>query len=176
MALITPKYLTKKLAESAAAVAFRAVFGWNDALDLQSEIPFRQAAGHLVILVPAMEDAREADYPNWPNYSLQPYCLYEVSENKDIWTGKYDEIARCKALQRWTDRADGGATVTPHLLFSGDTPYWGSVKREGIVAAFSGIQPEFDRLTAQIAVDTLIALALHAFKNDTSLEGLDFLP
>ena len=174
MAILTPKYLTQELAEKSALIAHQTVFGRG--MDSRTYIPVKRTAYHLVILVPAMEDTRAQDYPDWPNYPLQPRSLYETSCRDSEWSGPYEEIARCKALQLWTDRADGSAHVTPHLLFSGDTPFWGGVKREGIVVACSGVQPEFDRLMASITTDTLIALALHAWKNDeSSREGQNFL-
>ncbi len=174
MAILTPKYLPKKMAEDAALIAHHTVF--ERSADSRLNIPVKRCAYHLVILVPAMEDARETDYPDWPNYPLQPHVLYETSCRDSEWSGPYDEIARCKALQLWTDRANGGAGVTPHLLFPGDTPFWGGVKRDGIVVACSGVQPHFDRLMAGITADTLIALSLHEWKEDESWrEGKDFL-
>jgi hypothetical protein len=166
MALITPPYLTEELAKRAVEVAHGAVF--ESAL-----IPVKRGDYHIVILVPCQREV--GGY--WEQLYIEPYPLYEQSfgEHSD-WATDYQKIARDKARQRWYDQSDGGAMVTPHLLFPGNTKYWGAVKRECIVAACSGVQPEFDRLMAQITVDTLIALALHEWKNDTSLEYLDFLP
>ena len=170
MAILTPKYLTTELAKTASLIGHQAVFGRG--MDSRVYLPVKRFAYHLVILVPAMEITD----PLWPEHVIRPHCLFEQSCRDAEWTGPYDKIARDKALQLWTDRADGGAHVTPHLLFPGDTPFWGGVKREGIVVACSGVQPEFDRLMASITADTLIALALHAWKNDESeREGKNFL-
>jgi hypothetical protein len=165
MMILKPKYLTQKLAEQAAAVAHGAVF--ESAL-----IPIKGDAYHIAILIPVQYKQTGP----WECHLIDPYPLYDHGFGDSDSGELYQAIARNKARQRWYDQSDGSAMVTPHLLFPGDTKYWGAVKREGIVAACSGVQPEFDRLMAQITVDTLIALALNEFKNDTSLEGFDFLP
>ena len=83
---------------------------------------------------------------------------------------------RCKAVQLWTGCNDGRAGVVPHLLFPGYTPYWGGVKRDGIVVACSGVQPWFDRMISGIVADTIIALAHDAYENDEERKsGVDFL-
>ena len=171
--LLIPKYLTKAIALQAIYVALYAVMGKNGPLRPR---PKRNHC-HIVILVPGMEDACEGEYPDWPNYPLTPVLLCEYGYNcGDAWEHPYDSIARCKALQLWTGRNDGRAGVIPHLLFPGDTPYWGGVKRDGIVVACSGVEPYFDRLIAGIVCDTLIALAHDAYEKDPERKVVDFLP
>ena len=64
----------------------------------------------------------------------------------------------------------------PHLLFLGDTPYWGGVKREGIVVACSGVQPHFDRMIAGMVADGLIAMAYELWMtSEDKQEGASFL-
>lgn len=163
MAILTPKYLTREQCEMAVSIALRlAMEGFRDKL-------VREQC-HVVILVPAMEDARTEDYPDWPDYPVSPYALYERSLGQEFCERRYDEIAKCKAIQLWTGRNDGRSGPVPHLVFSGDTPFWGGVCREGIVVACSGVQPWFDRMIAGIAADVLIALARDAFENDPEVQ------
>lgn len=167
--LLTPKYLTPEIARRAIAVAVKAVMQGED-------IPVKRNHCHVVVLVPGMQDDRATDYPNWPDYPTTAVMLAEESfGDQEAWEHPYDNIARCKALQLYTDRNDGRAGIIPHLVFSGDTPYWGGVKRDGIVVACSGVQPWFDRLIAGIVTDTIIALAHHAYETDEGRSGVDFL-
>lgn len=171
--LLTPKYLTKEIAEQAVNLALRAVV--NEGAPLHSRLKRHHC--HVVVLVPGMTDAREADYPDWPDYPLKPVALYEQSVGDPMqWLHRYDNIARCKALQLWTDRNDDRTSPIPHLLFSGDTPYWGGVKRRGIVVCCSGVQPWFDKLISGLVADTIVALAHDAYENDPEMKhGVDFL-
>jgi len=171
--LLTPKYITKEIAQEAVYVAL--------SLTMKKSAPLYSVLNrhhcHVVVLVPAMEDAREANYPDWPNYPIQAYPLYQESVgDKSEWEFPYDEIARCKALQLWTDRNDDRTAPMPHLLFSGDTPYWGGVKRRGFVVTCSGVQPWFDKMISGIISDTIVALAHDAFVNDEEVQnGANFL-
>jgi hypothetical protein len=171
--LLTPKYLTKEITKQAVALALNAVV--NEGAFLRPHLKRHHC--HVVVLVPGMEDAREADYPDWPDYPLKPVALYEQSVGDPAqWEHRYDNIARCKALQLWTDRNDDRTSPIPHLLFSGDTPYWGGVKRRGIVVTCSGVQPWFDKLISGIVADTIVALAHHAYENDEETKkDVDFL-
>jgi hypothetical protein len=111
---------------------------------------------HIVILVPKMEYDADA-YPDCP---ITPHLLAEYSYgNKEEWPHHFDEIARCKALQLWQGRNLGGTDSAPHLLLSGDTPFWGGVARDGIVVACSGDKPWIDRMISGITADIAIALA-----------------
>jgi len=96
--------------------------------------------------------------------------------NMADWGHRYDEIAQCKALQLWHDRATGGCENSPHLLFPKDTPFWGGVKREGIVVAVSGLEPYFDRMIAGMVADGCIAMARHLWEEgQKKKDGTDFL-
>lgn len=172
--LLTPKYLTKEIAQEAVALVLRAVM--DEASPFRTRLKRHQC--HIVVLVPAMLDHRAADYPDWPNYPLQPVSLYEhgVGDPSTWQDCRFDNIARCKALQLWTDRNDDRAGVIPHLLFSGDTVYWGGVKRRGIVVTCSGVQPWFDKMIAGMVADVIVALAHDAYENDEERKkGVDFL-
>ncbi len=173
MKLITPKYLTKEDAEKAVRAVLEVVIGTRSSL----RPLLKRVQCHIVVLVPGMKDDREADYPDWPNYPLQAVSLHEESIGKDEgWEHPYDNIARCKALQLWTDRNDDRAMSIPHLLFSGDTPFWGGVKRCGIVVTCSGVQSWFDKMISGMIADVIVGLAHNAYENDEDRKaGADFL-
>jgi hypothetical protein len=157
--LVTPKFLTQELAKLAVESVLSAVMKPSPVGEL-----IKRQACHIVILAPAMKDDREADYPDWPNYALVPQLLYEqsVGDRKD-WTAKYDDVARCKALQLWHERNDDRSDIIPHLLFPGDAPVWGGVRRHGIIVACAGIQCWFDKMIAGMTADMLIGLAYNAW-------------
>jgi hypothetical protein len=171
MELITPKYLTKEVAEKAVGIALGVAFS-SPLTPL-----LKRLQCHIVVLVPAMEDARAANYPDWPNYPIRAFPLYQksVGKKKD-WPHPFDEIAMCKSLQLWTDRNDDRAMPIPHLLFPGDTPFWGGVKRRGFVVTCSGVQPWFDKMISGLVSDIMVALAHDAYENDEERKaGTDFL-
>jgi hypothetical protein len=168
--LLTPKYLTREVAEKAVSVALKV------ALESQITPLIKRLQCHIVVLVPAMVDDREKDFPEWPNYPTTAFPLYQKSVGKELWNHSFDNIARCKALQLWTDRNDDRTTSVPHLLFSGDTPFWGGVKRRGIVVTCSGVQPWFDKMISGLSADIMVALAHDAYENDGERKsGISFL-
>lgn len=169
--VVTPFFLTEEIAKVAlsfvgdAIEAFRRD-GW-----------LKRLMYHIVILAPSMKDDREADYPDYPDYPLRPHVLAENGEgDPSEWPHKFDNIARCKALQLWTGRNDGRTDSMAHLLFPGDTPWWGGVKRDGIVVACSGFQPHFDRMFAGMVADMCIALACDEKAKWMETHKDDFLP
>jgi hypothetical protein len=170
---VTPKFLTPEIAALAVRTAIEAVIGESSPLKAM----MKRLQFHIVVLVPAMKDDREADYPDWPNYPVEPHCIYEHSVgNPKEWEAPFDNIAKCKALQLWTKRNDDRTGVIPHLLFPGDTPYWGGVDRSGIVVACSGVQPWFDKMISGIVADIIVALAHDAYeKYKVENPDIDFL-
>lgn len=163
---LTPKFLTQEVAERAVATA----------LQMMENSPiegvFRGKACHIVVLAPEMDDHRRGGAED-PDYSIRPHVLYERSVgDRSKWSGPYDNIARGKALQLWQDRNDDRTDCIPHLLFAGDTPYWGGVKRDGLVVACSGVQSWFDRMLSAIVADLCVGLAYDAFK---ATGEIDFL-
>ncbi len=159
---LTPRYLTVNQAMMIVGMVLDGIV-----MSPYMEPILKRRACHIVILVPSQKDAREKDYPNWPNYPLTPAVLYEHSEGKggEEWTHDFDQIARCKALQLWNGQnKDGNTDTMKHLLFPGDTPFWGGVKRQGIVVACSGVQPYFDQMISGMIADALIAFAQHTFE------------
>lgn len=170
---ITPKYLTQEVAEMAVSAAFALTMDENSIFKSMLKRPHC----HVVILVPSMEDAREIDYPDWPHYPTKAQVLHEQSVGEKLeWEFPFDEIARCKALQLWTGRNDDRTACIPHLLFPGDTPYWGGVNRRGLVVTCSGVQPWFDKMISGFIADAMVALAHDSFMSDKEVnEGANFL-
>ena len=171
--LCTPKFLTQRLASLAVEGARHTVYEGP----LRFILEAKRQQFHTVILVPGIKDDRP-DYPDWPNYQLQPVVLYEYTfGDVSKFPHPFIDIARCKALQLWHDRNDDRTEIIPHLLFPGDTPFWGGVKRHGIVVACSGIQPWLDKLISGMVTDLLVALAYDAWMNslDKADDDLCFL-
>lgn len=143
-----PKFLNQTVAEIAVHHGFSFMF--NTSLSTYA----KRLAGHVVILVPSKPLSREGS-----ETPRRPFMLYDKGLNSETWEYDYAAIARSKAYQLWHGQNDGGTDIQPHQLFEGDAPFWGGVKREGIVVAFSGIQPHLDRMVAGIVADLCIGLA-----------------
>ena len=162
MNLIFPKYLTREIAKNAVFFVSQSVYQQNS--PLASLITTRGC--HIVVLVPAISDELDRTHYCLDDMS-RAFILHEESILKDGWKHAYDEIARSKAVQLWDDRAE-----KPHLLFGGDTPYWGGVKRDGIVVACSGFYPWIDKVVSGMIADTIIGLARDAYERERA-ENLD---
>jgi len=154
--MLKPVFLTQNVAKRAIMIV-RKMLEESMAHDL------KRLHMHIVVLVPSLNDeGRE-----YPDYPLEPVILYQASFAKveaGPWAHKYDEIARSKALQYWHCRNNGYETTPSHLLFPNDTPFFGGVKREGIVVACSGVQPYFDKMISGMVCDLCIALARHSWE------------
>ncbi len=164
--ILKPYFLTEKIAGDSIAYVL------NIIADLFDKKELKHLDFHMVILVPSMK----VDRLDYPNYLVEPSILYEFSSgDKNKWEHKFDEIAQCKALQLWHGRNDGRTDCIPHLLFPEDTPWWGGVKRQGIVVACSGFQPHFDKMFSGLVADMCIGKAYNEWANlQSNLEG-DFL-
>lgn len=112
--------------------------------------PFKRKMLHVVVLVPV-----RAGLPHL-------LCEYSVGRRED-WPYEFDKIAQSKAGQLWNGRNDDRTDIMPHLLFDGDAPFFGGVKRHGIVVACSGVQPWFDKMISGMVADMCIALAYEAW-------------
>lgn len=168
MKLLPPKFLTPAIAQVAVKNAFEILFNGVGIADLVS-----RNIGHVIVIVPAMKDERAEDYPSYPDYPIHPYILYEESFHKSVWPYEFDNIARCKGLQLWHERNDDRTDCIPHLLFPGDTPFWGGVYRHGIVVAFSGTQPYFDKMVSGMVADLCVGLAYHAWMTSDDKNAID---
>lgn len=169
---ITPKFLPQEIAEQVISATVNCVF------DSYNQYSSRIQRQHLcvIILVPKMKvDDSVCIYPHYPIIPHELIC--KTFGDINIWEHSYSEIARCKAFQLWYDRATGGCENVPHLLFHNDTPFWGGVKREGIVVATSGLEPYFDRMISGMVADGCIAMARHWWETSPEKkEDKEFLP
>lgn len=169
--MVTPYFLTDAIAKEAVSYVLDLIKCFHDLGKI------RRQMCHIVILVPSMKDDKKSDYSDYPDYPIKPHILLEHSiGDPQQWPHKFDSIARCKALQLWHGRNEGCTDCMPHLLFPGDTPYWGGVKRDGIVVACSGFQPHFDRMFAGIVADLCIGIAYNVWAGTLSSFTEDFLP
>ena len=77
---------------------------------------------------------------------------------------KYDEIALAKADLSWRNKRPSREIqqAAPHLYVAGDTKWGGSVVRDGLVVAFSGVQAVFDEMIAGWVADAIIAICRDA--------------
>lgn len=160
---LTPKFLTESIAKAAVEEVVRMVMG----LANRFPVPMKRRQCHVVVLVPSISENAQ---------SAEAHILYEYSYNKSDWVHPYDDIARSKALQLWQERNDDRTDSMPHLLFSGDTPFWGGVKRHGIVVTCSGVKPWFDKMISGMVADCCNALAYEAWMtSEDRANGVDFL-
>ena len=155
---LTPKFLSREVAQRAVDIALKATIYGPELKDMLS----RQMC-HVVVVVPSIVDGSSIDFTRM-EAELRPHCLYERSVgNPNEWPQDFANNARSKAVQLWQDRNDDRTDVIPHLLFSGERAFWGGVKRRGIVVACSGVQAYFDKLIAGMTADLCTALAYHAW-------------
>lgn len=167
---MNPKFLTAEMGNDAIEATFHLLFTRNSST--RSLIVPKHPQLHIVILAPRMQMG------DWPHgYRLEPHVLAEGSFGQEAWERDYCDIARCKAIQRWHGRSGEGVVGSPaHLLYEGDTPYWGTFEFQQVVGAASGIKPWHDRYAASIAVMTAITLAHDAWeKSEDKKNGVDFL-
>lgn len=166
--LLLPKFLTVEIAQTAVNYALETVYKTGI-----SSLVTNDQMCHVVVLVPAMIGVGSEEH-TWPNYPLEPHSLFERSIGRHLeWPYEFDEIARCKALQLWDGRNDGRTDILPHLLYSNDTPFWGGVKREGIVVACAGPQSHFDRMISGTVADLCIGLAYDAWMTSEDKKATD---
>ncbi len=151
----TPKFLTAGLATQVLSEV--AEFMTKSDSHLHTAALLSRPMFHIVLFVP------QVNGEGWNTLS-KPFMLAEHSEGeRGNWPYPFAEIAYSKALQCWHERNDDRTDIMPHLLVSGEAPFWGAVKRQGIVVACSGVQPYFDKMIAGIVADMVIARAYHAW-------------
>lgn len=167
---LKPKFLTEAMVKIAIGTAIYTILDPTvhpDAFD-QSNLELKRLLQpkrnqcHVVVLLPGRKEFRPCDQEADP----LPVLRYEGTHfgHATELEGPYVEIARSKATQLWYDRNDDRTDIQPHLLFPGDAPYWGGVKRRGIVVACSGVQPHLDKLISGMIADILVAMAYSAWK------------
>lgn len=172
MNLVTPKFLTKAHAEEAVHTAFNALFVHG-----KTVFKPKRMMAHVAIIVPARQRIIAEMSPRDIKDEYEPVLLYEESfGHPDEFPGPFVEIARSKARELWFGQQDGGTEPLPHLLYPGDTPFWGGVKRWGITVAASGEDPWNDRMLAGITADAFVALAYGEWmRSKDKKEGVPFL-
>ncbi len=126
--------------------------------------PHRMQA-HIVVLVPDIQNQASMQAPFWPKGAIiEPALLHEASYgNPQKFPYPFKEIARSKALQLWQGQNIEQTDIMPHLLMGGDTPFWGGVKRGGIVVACSGVKPWLDKMISGMVAEMLIGMAYQAW-------------
>lgn len=168
--LSTPKFLTPAVASTAVACIFEMMFSPASV----GGVTLRNEGGHIVILVPAMLAWNTEPEPLYPNNPIRPHVLYEESNlDAEDWKYDYKNIAQCKALQLWQDRNDDRTDCIPHLLFPSDTPFYGGVKRRGIVVAYSGEEPYIDKMISGMVADMCVGLAHAAWMASPDKKATD---
>ena len=166
--MMTPKYLTGELIELAV---HHVINGLAQPDSVVGKMLKRHDCA-VVVAVPTLPMLEQSGHPDWGAYPVAPAVYYqETFGDTGKWEISFDAIAQSKAHQLWTDRNDDRTDVMPHLLFTGDTIYWGGVKRYGIVVTCSGFQPYFDKMVAGMIADLVIALAYHAYMSDLGNRG-----
>lgn len=163
MSALTPKFLTTSLAQIAVKSTLECLYANGH---LNAALKPHRGELHIVILVPGMTDGRpKFRGRKWSGHQLAAVSLYEHTlGDPKIFPYPFIEIARSKAVQLWHGRNDDRTEIIPHLLFEGDAPFWGGVKRHGIVVACSGLKPWVDKLVSGMVADMLIAMAHAAWE------------
>lgn len=154
-----PKFLTNQVAAEAVHIALTTLYVHHKDI-LMPEKPHV----HVVVIVGTKRQEYIEHRPQDVKSYIEPAVLYETTWG-DLGTlgdSQIVGIARSKARELWHRQQDGGTDLSPHLLYSGDTPYWGGVFR-GFAVACSGVKPHKDRLVASMAADLMIALAYDAW-------------
>ncbi len=174
----SPAYLNAKMAEAAVEAVVEAILNppANSKLaDAGKFLRPKRKQCHVVVVVPGTTGSIEPDTcPQWmEQLQVRPLVLFQKSfyGGREELDAPFGKIARLKAHQLWHDRNDDRTGTLPHLLFKGDTVYWGGVKRLGIVVTCSGLQPYIDKMIAGMVADMLITMAHEAWM--TSPEFLE---
>lgn len=136
-------------------------------------------AGTIVVLDPTMAYA--------PSVRISSVALFmeHVTAAHPEWH-KYRDFAQAKAMLSWrTGRSSRDVQQNaPHLYLEpqntgdqGDVKWGGSVVRDGLIVAFSGVQPEYDEWIADTMAGLLIAMCRREMtKSDGLMEaGNDFV-
>lgn len=168
--LSSPAYLNAKMAEAAVEAVVEAILNPPVGSKLGEASNFlrpKRKQCHVVVVVPGTSGTIEPDScPDWMEQrQVKPLVLFEKSffGGRDELDATFGSFARLKAHQLWYDRNDDRTGILPHLLFQGDTVYWGGVKRLGIVVTCSGIQPYIDKMISGMVADMLVAMAYEAW-------------
>lgn len=167
--LVFPKFLCSKLADVVIRSVLDMAFSPDSLIHELGLIKPAETMFHIKVMVLGKEN-------DFPGTSLTPLTLtYYSAGHPSNWAYPFDRIADSKAQQLWEGKTDG-AQVVPHLLFKGDTPYVGGVKREGIVVVCSGFDEYVDRMISGMIAEGLIAGARYLWEaSDDKKNSVNFL-
>lgn len=125
-------------------------------------------AGTILVLNPAVtaQDALESWRAHQDDEKLRstfftenaPLFKGHIGKEDDNFQYTWIAIAKAMVSVRTGLPSRQVQQEAPHLYFEGDTKLGGSVVRNGLVVAFSGIQAVFDEMIAGWMADTIIAL------------------
>ncbi len=182
MSILKLKFLDYATCKRAVELVTERIVPWKHE-ELTSGLFESKGLGYaIVVLGPSISDVRKERKAGHSasvisNCIVSPEVLYDHAIGSTMTMDRYGNIARSKAMQLWRDQnSDGNTDCMPHLLFADDTPYWGGVKRHGLVVACSGFQSHVDQMISGMIADALKALGRDNWKNsDDKKNGVDFL-
>ncbi|MEK9158350.1 MAG: hypothetical protein AAB638_04195 [Patescibacteria group bacterium] len=163
--IVFPKFLTVDMAQRAIRHVFNLIMDPKSPLGQEITDEERRSGFHVVINTPALIDSL-----------LGRATLFEQSEgNPRSWPYPFKDIAQCKMKQMLEGRSDG-TSVSYHLLFPLDTPYWGGDTKDGLVTTCSGFTQESDHAVSAAINEKLIALAQEAWEaSPEKAQGANFV-
>lgn len=99
-----------------------------------------------------------------------------IETNGKYEDAKYSRIAHAKAaLTRRTGMSSREIQQrAPHLLQDGDVKWGGSVIRDGLVVAFSGVQAVYDEMIADWMASAIIAICRNEMTRDGGVMDADY--
>lgn len=90
-----------------------------------------------------------------------PLFIGYVEEGEDPELYRVHALAKAEVSARTGLSSRGLQQQAPHLYRPGMTKWGGSVVRDGLVCAFSGVQPVFDEMIADWMAGAVISLCRH---------------
>lgn len=147
--------LTKELAAQAVQMVRPSV----EALMMSGR--FKRPTLHIVIGDPSFKPHDANRERCWRNNGI---LHQETIGNTSDWERPYDSIALSKTYLSWQHGMPTQILQArcPHLLEYGDTTFFGSAVRDGLVVGVSGVQPYFDQMVAEWVLEACRALCIEA--------------
>lgn len=110
--------------------------------------------------------------------TFEAVILLEHSFFKEQWEEPFNEFARAKAKLSWRTGLDSHAVQQrcPHLYGSGDIKYGGSVVRDGLIVAASGVEWYFDQMFAEWVASACKAQCIKAMEDVLTQTLVHHLP
>jgi len=164
--IVFPKFLTRELAAIVVNRLYLEISGGASYLSQMIPDGELDEGFHVSISVPC----------RWNGIPARA-MLYERSfgDVSGKWRYPYHAIAQSKNRQMAEEQSDG-ASISPHLLFPGDTPYWGGIEVERVIVTCSGFKEPADREASCWVANKFIALAREAWEaSDDKKNEVNFL-